>query len=94
MGYSGVRGHPCNNSASCLLDWKGDRDSKNRGDQAPEDESNRIGIKDAKASTIIMGAYAQQVLQHILLLETAKEQWDTIKKLFLPTGAQQLSTKI
>ena len=53
----------------------------------PKDDDSRIGVKDAKASTIIMGACAQPVLQHILLLETAKEQWDTIKKLFLPTRA-------
>lgn len=60
----------------------------------PGDDSGRIEVKDAKASTIIMGACAQPVLQHILLLETAKEQWDTLKKLFLPTGTQQLSTKL
>ena len=66
------------------------------GGQEPKETitGDKSGIKDAKASTIIMGACAQPVLQHILLLETAKEQWDTLKKLFLPSGAQQLSTKL
>jgi hypothetical protein len=41
-----------------------------------------------------MAACSQPVLQHILLLETAKQQWDTLKELFLPVGAQQLSTKL
>jgi hypothetical protein len=58
------------------------------------DKGNRTGLQDAKAATIIMAACSQPVLQHILLLETAKQQWDTLKELFLPVGAQQLSTKL
>ena len=57
-------------------------------------DSGRGALKDAKAATIIMGVCSQAVLQHILLLESAKEQWDTLKKLFQPVGAQQLSTKL
>jgi Pol polyprotein, beta-barrel domain/Zinc knuckle/Domain of unknown function (DUF4219)/gag-polypeptide of LTR copia-type len=75
------------------------KSTETSGGQGPKDKSTgdelgRIEIKDARASTIIMGACAQPVLQHILLLETAKEQWNTLKKLFLPLGAQQLSTKL
>lgn len=49
---------------------------------------------DAKACTIIMGMCKPSVLQHILLLETAKEQWDTLKTLYAPLGLQQLSAKV
>jgi hypothetical protein len=55
----------------------------------PEEEA-----KDAKASTLIMGYCAQGTLQHILLLETAKEQWDALKALYQPLGLQQLGTKL
>ena len=63
------------------------KSTETTGEQGPKDKSTgdelgRIEIKDARASTIIMGACAQPVLQHILLLKTAKEQWDTLKKLF------------
>jgi hypothetical protein len=58
------------------------------------DDASRSDLKDAKAATVIMGVCSQPVLQHILLLESAKEQWDTLKKLYLPTGTQQLSTKL
>jgi hypothetical protein len=51
-------------------------------------------IKDAKASTLIMGYCSQGTLQHILLLNTAKEQWDTLKALYQPLGLQQLGTKL
>jgi hypothetical protein len=36
--------------------------------------TDRTEVKDAKASTIIMGLCASGALQHILLLGTAKEQ--------------------
>jgi hypothetical protein len=49
---------------------------------------------DAKASTIIMGLCNQDTLQHILLLETAQEQWDALKALYQPLGRQQLGAKI
>jgi hypothetical protein len=51
-------------------------------------------VKDAKASTIIMSLCAQGALQHILLLETAKEQWEALNTLYAPLGMQQLSAKI
>jgi hypothetical protein len=51
-------------------------------------------VKDAKASTLIMGYCAQGTLQHILLLETAKEQWEALKALYQPLGLQQLGTKL
>lgn len=57
-------------------------------------DSARTELKDAKAATLIMGVCSQPVIQHVLLLETAKEQWDTLKKLYAPSGAQQLSTKL
>ncbi|PMD53421.1 uncharacterized protein K444DRAFT_541610 [Hyaloscypha bicolor E] len=56
--------------------------------------SDRTEVKDAKASTIIMSLCAQGALQHILLLGTAREQWDALKALYAPLGMQQLSTKI
>jgi hypothetical protein len=62
--------------------------------KAPEPSADRTGVKDAKASTIIMGLCAQSALQHILLLSTAKEQWDALKALYAPLGRQQLSAKV
>jgi hypothetical protein len=62
--------------------------------KAPEPSVDRTGVKDAKASTIIMGLCAQSALQHILLLSTAKEQWDALKALYAPLGRQQLSAKV
>ena len=59
-----------------------------------EPSGDRTEFKDAKASTIIMGLCTQNTLQHILLLETAKEQWETLKGLYSPLGLQQLSAKI
>jgi hypothetical protein len=72
------------------------KDAVATGSQEPggSNKGERTGLQDAKAATIIMDACAQHVLQHILLLETAKEQWDTLKKLYGPVGAQQLSTKL
>ncbi len=51
------------------------------------EQQARSSLKDAKAATLIMGVCAQPVLQHILLLETAKDQWDTLKRLHAPTRA-------
>ena len=59
-----------------------------------EPSIDRSEVKDAIASTIIMGLCTQATLQHILLLATAKEQWDTLKSLYSPLGLQQLSAKI
>ena len=50
--------------------------------------------EDARASTIIMSLCSQDTLQHILLLATAKEQWDALKSLYQPLGLQQLGAKI
>ena len=58
------------------------------------EQQARSSLKDAKAATLIMGVCSSTVLQHILLLETAKEQWDMLKRLNAPTGALQLSTKV
>src|SRR5258707_582678 len=55
---------------------------------------DRTEVKDARASTIIMGLCAQSALQHILLLSTAKEQWEALKALYAPLGIQQLSAKV
>jgi len=60
-------------------------------DSAPS--GDRTEVKDAKASTIIMGLCARDVLQHILLLNTAKEQWEALKALYAPLGLQQLGAK-
>lgn len=49
---------------------------------------------DAKASTIIMGLCSHDTLQHILLLESAHEQWEALKELYQPLGQQQLGVKI
>jgi len=57
------------------------------------DDPKRTEVKDAKASTIIMGLCGNSVLQHVLLLETAKEQWDALKALCQPLGLQQLGAK-
>jgi hypothetical protein len=50
--------------------------------------SNHTEVKNAKASTIIMSLCAQGALQHILLLGTAREQWDALKALYAPLGMQ------
>ena len=56
--------------------------------------TRKEAVLDAKASTVIMGLCAPTVLQHILLLKTAKEQWSTLKTIYAPLGLQQLSAKI
>jgi hypothetical protein len=55
---------------------------------------DRTEVKDVKASTIIMSLCAQGALQHILLLGTAREQWEALEALYAPLGMQQLSAKI
>ena len=57
-------------------------------------DPNRTEVKDAKASTIIMGLCGASTLQHILLLGTAKEQWEALKALYSPLGLQQLGAKL
>ena len=56
--------------------------------------TGKEAVLDAKASTVIMGLCMPTVLQHILLLGTAKEQWNTLKSIYAPLGLQQLSAKI
>src|SRR5882757_988666 len=56
-------------------------------------DAERTVVKDAKASTIIMGLCGQGALQYILLLDTAKEQWEALKAQFSPLGLQQLGAK-
>jgi hypothetical protein len=51
----------------------------------PTEDQKKAG---AKASTIIMGLCSQDSLQHILLLETAQEQWEALKTLYQPLGRQ------
>jgi hypothetical protein len=50
--------------------------------------------KDARASTIIIGLCTRGPLGQILLNKTIKEQWETLKTLYAPLGAQQLSIKV
>lgn len=64
------------------------------GDKAPKEDPERTIIKDAKARTIIMGLCIKDPLGYILLCESAKEQWETLKELYAPLGLQQLSAKI
>jgi len=52
----------------------------------PKGQGDRSALKDAKAATLIMGVCSQHVIQHILLLETAKEQWETLQKLLHHRG--------
>ena len=51
-------------------------------------------VMDAKARTVIMGYCGPEALSKILHLRTAKEQWDTLERSYLPTGKQQLSTAL
>ncbi len=51
-------------------------------------------VIDAKARTVIIGYYGQEALSRILHLRTAKEQWETLKRAYLPTSRQQLSTAL
>lgn len=57
-------------------------------------EDSASETRDAKASSIIMGVCAQGPLSHILLMETAQEQWAKLKALYAPLGMQQLGAKI
>jgi hypothetical protein len=57
-------------------------------------DPDRTVVKDARASTLIMGLCGQGALQHILLLDTAKEQWDALKAQYSPLGLQQLGVKL
>jgi hypothetical protein len=59
-----------------------------------EPNPRRTALKDFKASTVIMGVCAQQVLQYIAHLDTAKEQWDTLKTLYAPSTQLQLGSKL
>jgi len=63
------------------------------GTKETEDPA-RTEVKDARASTIIMGLCGSSTLQHILLLATAKEQWEALKGLYSPLGLQQLGAKL
>lgn len=54
----------------------------------------RTSIDNVKASTLIMDLCILEVLQHILLLETAKEQWKALRSLYRPLRLQQLSAKV
>jgi hypothetical protein len=51
-------------------------------------------VMDAKARTVIMGYCGPEALSRILYLRTAKEQWETLERSYLPTGRQQLSTAL
>jgi hypothetical protein len=51
-------------------------------------------VMDAKARTVIMGYCGPEALSRILHLRTAKEQWETLERSYLPTGRQQLSTAL
>jgi hypothetical protein len=63
------------------------------GDPTKALEDGNQETKDAKASTLVIGLCSQGPLQHILQLETAREQWAKLKVLYAPLGLQQLSTK-
>jgi hypothetical protein len=58
------------------------------------ESTGRSLVKDAKARTVIMGLCSRDALGYILLCESAKEQWETLKGLYAPLGLQQLSAKI
>ena len=51
-------------------------------------------VKDAKARTVIMGYCGPEALSRILHLQTAREQWKTLERAYLPLGRQQLSTAL
>jgi hypothetical protein len=53
----------------------------------------RTNTKDAQAATIIMGCCSQDVLEHIVYLETAKEQWFHLQRLYNPLVTRQLGQK-
>ena len=51
-------------------------------------------VKDAKARTVILRCCGSEALSRILHLRTAKEQWEALKRAYLPLGQQQLSTAL
>jgi len=51
-------------------------------------------VRDAKARAVILGYCGPEALTRILYLQTAKEQWETLAKAYLPLGRQQLSTAL
>lgn len=67
-----------------------------KGISESQDAINRLlsPVRDARAATAIMEACSQEALQHIVDLETAKEQWEHLKSLYLPVGTAQLSRKL
>ena len=60
---------------------------------APVHIERRTVQKCARASSIIMKLCTQTVVKDILLKETAKEQWDTFKKMYGSTSLQELGVK-
>ena len=63
-------------------------------DIVSSDKETSNKVKDAKARATIMSTCTADVLEHILLLKTAKEQWQKLETEYAPLGARQLSTKI
>ena len=45
-------------------------------------------VRDAKARAVILGYCGPEALTRILHLQTAKEQWETLAKAYLPLGRQ------
>jgi hypothetical protein len=62
------------------------------GKEASKDPS--LVAKDAKARSLIMGLCSQEILDHILLYDSASAQWEALEALYRLLGLQQLSTKI
>lgn len=56
----------------------------------PDDAS----MKDARASSIIMGLCGQSALAHILIIEGAYEQWTKLKNIYAPLGPDHLDAKM
>ena len=51
-------------------------------------------VRDAKARTVIMGYCGPEALSRILHLQTAREQWKELERVYLPLRRQQLSTAL
>ena len=51
-------------------------------------------MKDAKASSIIMGLCGQSALAHILIIDGAYAQWAKLKNIYAPMGLDQLDAKM
>ncbi|KFY82599.1 hypothetical protein V500_10440 [Pseudogymnoascus sp. VKM F-4518 (FW-2643)] len=49
--------------------------------------------RDVRASTIIMESCIQSVVDKIIRFDTAKEQWDQLRKMYARDGLQQLNAK-